>query len=48
MDDHFRAFTFVDRITSVQPGVRIRGHYTIPSGLDNFPASLVAEAVGMV
>jgi len=48
MDDHFRAFTFVDRITSVQPGVRIRGHYTIPSGLDNFPASLVAEAVGQL
>jgi len=48
MDDHFRAFTFVDRITSVQPGVRIRGLYTIPPGLDDFPASLVAEAVGQL
>ena len=48
MDEHFRAFTFVDRITSVQPGVQIRGHYTIPPGLDNFPASLVAEAVGQL
>jgi 3-hydroxymyristoyl/3-hydroxydecanoyl-(acyl carrier protein) dehydratase len=48
MDEHFRAFTFVDRITSVQPGVRIRGHYTIPPGLDSFPASLVAEAVGQL
>ena len=25
MDGHFRAFSFVDRIASVQPGVRIRG-----------------------
>lgn len=48
MDEHFRAFTFVDRITSVQPGVRICGHYTIPPGLDSFPASLVAEAVGQL
>ena len=46
MEDHFRAFSFVDRIASVEPGVRIRGHYAIPSGLNEFPASLVAEAVG--
>jgi len=48
MDEHFRAFSFVDRITSVQPGVRIRGRYTIPPGIDAFPASLVAEAVGQL
>ena len=48
MEDHFRAFSFVDRIASVEPGVRIRGHYSIPSGLSEFPASLVAEAVGQL
>jgi len=48
MDDHDRSFSFVDRVTSVQPGVLIRGHYAIPPGLDVFPASLVAEAVGQL
>lgn len=48
MDGHFRAFSFVDRITEVEPGVRVRGHYAVPSGLDVFPASLVAEAVGQL
>jgi 3-hydroxyacyl-[acyl-carrier-protein] dehydratase len=46
MEHHFRAFTFVDRITSVQPGVRIRGAYAIPAGLESFPFPLVAESVG--
>jgi 3-hydroxymyristoyl/3-hydroxydecanoyl-(acyl carrier protein) dehydratase len=48
MDEHFRAFSFVDRITSVQEGRRIRGQYTIPSGLDEFPLALVGEAVGQL
>jgi len=48
MHEHFRAFSFVDRIASVQPGLRIRGSYIIPSGLDAFPASLAAEAVGQI
>jgi 3-hydroxymyristoyl/3-hydroxydecanoyl-(acyl carrier protein) dehydratase len=48
MDEHFRAFSFVDRITSVQPGVQIRGSYAIPPGLATFPASLVAESVGQL
>ena len=48
MENHFRAFSFVDRITAVEPGVRIRGLYAIPSGLNEFPASLVAEAVGQL
>src|SRR5262245_8755326 len=48
MDEHFRAFSFVDRITSVQPGVKIRGSYAIPPGLATFPASLVAESVGQL
>lgn len=48
MDDHFRAFSFVDRITSVQPAARIEGRFAIPPGLDAFPSSLVAEAVGQL
>jgi len=48
MDPHFRAFSFVDRITDLQPGVRIRGSYAIPPDLDAFPSSLAAEAVGQL
>ncbi len=48
MDHHFRAFSFVDRITSVEPGTRIRGEYLIPSALDGFAPSLAAEAVGQL
>jgi len=48
MDPSVRAFSFVDRITSVQPGERIEGRFVIPSRLDSFPPSLVAEAVGQL
>lgn len=48
MDHHFRAFSFVDRITSVEPGARIRGEYLIPSALESFAPSLAAEAVGQL
>ena len=48
MDGHFRAFSFVDRITAVEPGVRSRGTYQIPARLAEFPSSLVAEAVGQL
>jgi 3-hydroxymyristoyl/3-hydroxydecanoyl-(acyl carrier protein) dehydratase len=48
MDAHFRAFSFVDRITSVQDGKRIRGRYTIPSTATEFPLALVGEAVGQL
>jgi 3-hydroxymyristoyl/3-hydroxydecanoyl-(acyl carrier protein) dehydratase len=48
MDEHFRAFSFVDRITSVQPGVSIRGIYQIPEHIDSFPQALVAEATGQL
>lgn len=48
MDGHFRAFSFVDRITSVQPGVSVRGVYHIPANLDAFPIALVAEATGQL
>ncbi len=45
---HFRAYTFVDRITAVQPGVRARGTYAIPTALTEFSPSLVAEATGQL
>jgi 3-hydroxymyristoyl/3-hydroxydecanoyl-(acyl carrier protein) dehydratase len=48
MDDHFRAFSFVDRIASVLPEGRIRGRYAIPSRISSFAASLVAEATGQL
>jgi len=48
MDPHFRAFSFVDRVTWLQPGTAIRGQYLVPCGLNAFPASLVSEAVGQL
>jgi 3-hydroxymyristoyl/3-hydroxydecanoyl-(acyl carrier protein) dehydratase len=48
MSEHFRAFSFVDRITAHEPGSRIRGGYVIPADLEAFPGSLVAEAVGQL
>ena len=48
MDAHFRAFSFVDRITSVHDGKQIRGRYVIPSQQGDFPLSLVGEAVGQL
>ena len=48
MDESFRAFSFVDRILSCEAGVRIRGLYEVPAGIETFPASLAAEAVGQL
>jgi 3-hydroxymyristoyl/3-hydroxydecanoyl-(acyl carrier protein) dehydratase len=48
MNGRFRAFSFVDRITRVQPATRIEGHYTVPAGVTRFPPSLMAEAVGQL
>lgn len=48
MGDHFRAFSFVDRIASIRPGGHAVGIYSIPAGIDSFPASLVAEAIGQL
>jgi 3-hydroxymyristoyl/3-hydroxydecanoyl-(acyl carrier protein) dehydratase len=47
LDGHFRAFSFVDRISTLAPS-HVRGSYTIPSGIATFPAALVAEAVGQL
>src|SRR5262245_54840679 len=46
MNEHFRAFSFVDRIHSLEAGATIRGSYMIPAHLESFPSLLVAEAVG--
>jgi 3-hydroxymyristoyl/3-hydroxydecanoyl-(acyl carrier protein) dehydratase len=48
MSHHFRAFSFVDRITSVHPGVSIKGVYSVPTALKEFSSSLVAEATGQL
>jgi 3-hydroxymyristoyl/3-hydroxydecanoyl-(acyl carrier protein) dehydratase len=48
MNECFCAFSFVDRIHSIQPGIRICGSYAIPANISSFPPSLVAEAVGQL
>jgi 3-hydroxymyristoyl/3-hydroxydecanoyl-(acyl carrier protein) dehydratase len=48
MSDHFAAFSFVDRITALEPGVGARGLFAVPADIDAFPACLVAEAVGQL
>ncbi|HUH93261.1 MAG TPA: hypothetical protein VL742_08970 [Casimicrobiaceae bacterium] len=48
MTEHFAAFSFVDRITSFEPGVAARGSFAVPGSLASFPACLVAEAVGQL
>jgi len=48
MSGRFRAFSFVDRITRLEPGRRIEGQYTVPSSATRFPPSLMAEAVGQL
>jgi len=48
MDEHFRAFSFVDRIQPGASRTQIRGTYSIPATLTEFSSSLVAEAVGQL
>ena len=48
MDHRYRAFSFVDRIAVLEPGVRISGSWEIPASLPEFPLSLVAEATGQL
>ena len=48
MDEHFRAFSFVDRIQPGTSGMQIRGSYHIPEAVAEFSSSLVAEAVGQL
>jgi 3-hydroxymyristoyl/3-hydroxydecanoyl-(acyl carrier protein) dehydratase len=46
--EHFAAFSFVDRITSFEPGTRARGVFAIPADIPAFPSCLVAEATGQL
>ncbi len=48
MDEHFAAFSFVDRITALDPGKSARGVFAIPGGIRRFPSALVAEAIGQL
>ncbi len=48
MPDRFSAFSFVDRITALEPGKWARGHFAVPARLPEFSSCLVAEAVGQL
>ena len=48
MTEHFRAFSFVDKIHRDETGERITGYYHIPAAVDCFPLSLVAESIGQL
>ena len=45
---HFAAFSFVDRITGFTPGKGAHGVFHVPAAVADFPACLVAEAVGQL
>jgi 3-hydroxymyristoyl/3-hydroxydecanoyl-(acyl carrier protein) dehydratase len=47
-DARFAAYSFVDRIVELVPGKRARGVFAIPARIAEFPAALVAEAVGQL
>ena len=48
MNDHFAAYSFVDRITELVPGRRACGVFHVPADLPPFSSCLVAEAVGQL
>jgi 3-hydroxymyristoyl/3-hydroxydecanoyl-(acyl carrier protein) dehydratase len=48
MSGRYAAFTFVDRITALVPGVSAHGTFHIPDGVECFPSSLLAEATGQL
>jgi 3-hydroxymyristoyl/3-hydroxydecanoyl-(acyl carrier protein) dehydratase len=48
MSERFSAFSFVDRITRLEPGTRAEGCYAVPAALSHFPHCLAAEAVGQL
>lgn len=48
MPERFSAFSFVDRITVLEPGRWARGRFAVPAGLPEFSTCLVAEAVGQL
>jgi len=48
MASHFSAFSFVDRITGLEPSRRVRGRFLVPPAVQGFLPSLAAEAVGQL
>ena len=44
----YAAFTFVDRIVALDPGVSARGSFHVPLHAGHFPTSLLAEATGQL
>ena len=48
MADHFAAFSFVDRITELEPGGARAATFAMPADIAAFPSCLVAEAVGQL
>lgn len=48
MPERPRTFSFVDRITELEPGRYAVARFTIPPDLPSFPPCLVAEAVGQL
>lgn len=48
MSGHFSAYSFVDRITEVEPGKHARGSYLVPARIRRFPASFALEAAGQL
>ena len=46
--ERFSAFSFVDRITALEPGRWARGRFAVPAELAEFSTCLVAEAVGQL
>jgi 3-hydroxymyristoyl/3-hydroxydecanoyl-(acyl carrier protein) dehydratase len=48
MIGRYAAFTFVDRITELDPGVAAKGTFHIPARAATFPSSLLAEATGQL
>jgi 3-hydroxymyristoyl/3-hydroxydecanoyl-(acyl carrier protein) dehydratase len=48
MAEHFSAFTFVDRITALEPGRRAKARFLVPPSVPDFSPSLAAEAVGQL
>jgi len=48
MADCGGAFSFVDRITEIEPGRHARGQFTVPQRLTALSPCLVAEAVGQL
>jgi len=48
MSGHFSAYSFVDRITELQPGRHAKGEFLVPARIARFPSTLLAEAAGQL